>query len=46
MKITIEKGKFTKAIVTDTDGVRIPCLTEAEIMREVRIFLSEMKVKK
>jgi len=46
MKITIEKGKLIKAVVTDTDGVSVPCMTEAEIIREVRIFLSEIKVKR
>lgn len=40
MKITIERGEFSKAIVTDPDGIRIPCRTDEEVLREVKIFLS------
>lgn len=43
MKITIEPGKFCKAIVTDSDGVKIPCINDKEVLREVKIFLSLLK---
>ena len=39
MKITIATGKFCKAIVTDNDGVKTPCINDKEVLREVKMFL-------
>lgn len=33
MKITIQRGVFTKAVVTDNDGVRIPCTNDEDVLR-------------
>lgn len=43
MKITIEKGEFSLAVVTCNDGLKIPCINEKEVLREVKAFLSELK---
>ena len=41
MKITIQRGVFTKAVVPDNDGVRIPCTNDEDVLREVKIFLNK-----
>ena len=43
MKITIETGQFCKAIVTDADDVKTPCINDKEVLREVKMFLSLIK---
>lgn len=43
MEIKIEAGKFSLAVVTCNDGLKIPCINEKEVLREVKIFLSELK---
>ena len=45
MKITIQRGVFTKAVVTDNDGVRIPCTNDEDVLREIKIFLNTLEAK-
>ena len=45
MKITIEKnmGVWSIAVVTCTDGAKISCATDEDVLKEVKIFLNEIK---
>lgn len=45
MKITIESSVWGGSVITDNDGVRIPCPKASDVMREVKIFLTGIKAK-
>jgi len=45
MKITIDEGDFCKAVVTCTDGVKIVCMDDKEVLEQVKNFLYEITPK-